>query len=239
MKHTLRGLCVVVFLIGAGAFLQAQIGSGGTSPAGQSPAGQSVDVSDAQSSQPFVIEYVSSSVDPNGIGTVTGSKTRYVKADGEWRIVIRRNHGQAVPPEGAKEVAVYGGTPEGVYEKKDSSMKRRYVSPSSDQTILRLYRSPNYLRSHPDFVRTDEVAGIKVYVLRTWVDPANAGQWEEISYSPSTGLAPLRTVTHFSDGSEIREDAVSVEFKEVPEDLNGDLKSLPLLPIEKKIQKNR
>jgi hypothetical protein len=38
------------------------------------------------------------------------------------------------------------------------------------------------------------------------------------------------------DGSEIRREAVSVVFKDVPEDLNHDLKNLPITPKEKNNQ---
>lgn len=38
---------------------------------------------------------------------------------------------------------------------------------------------------------------------------------------------------HFRDGSEIRHEAISVEFKELPEDLNDDLRNLPIKQKEK------
>src|SRR5262249_31625678 len=80
----------------------------------------------------------------------------------------------------------YAGTPDGVFEKKPNSATRRFVSPSSvsqksDQAILKLYRSHNYLRTHPDFVRMDEVAGPKVYVLITGA-PANPTQCQDNAY---------------------------------------------------------
>lgn len=232
MKNVWRGICVAIFVFGAVSLFQAQ-----KRAAGFQVANQSVDVSDTEPAQAFVVEYVDSSVSSDGTVAVTGSTTRHVKADGEWRLVLRRNNGQTVSSEGAKEVTVYGGTPDGVFEKKINSATRRYVSPSSDQSILQLYRSHNYLRSHREFVRTDQVAGLKVYVHRIEVgDAANPGQWQERSFCPKTGLTALRSVIHLSDGSEIRREAVSVEFKDVPEDLNHDLKNLPITPKEKKIQ---
>jgi hypothetical protein len=235
MKNIWRGLCVAIFIFGAVSVFQAH-----KRAAGVEVTNQSIDVSDTESAQAFVVEYVDSNVSSGGTVTLTGSSTRQVKANGEWRLVIRRNNGQMASTEGSNEVATYGGTPDGVYETKNDSATRRYVSPSSvspssDQTILQLYRSHNYLRAHSEFVRKDRVAGLDVYVLRTEV--ANSpGQWIEKAYSPRTGLAALRTVIHMSDGSEVRREAVSVVFNEIPENLNEDLENLPITPGKKKIQ---
>jgi hypothetical protein len=80
----------------------------------------------------------------------------------------------------------------------------------------------------------DRVADLDVYVLKTEV--ANSpGLWIERAYSPRTGLASLRTVIHMSDGTEVRQEAVSVVFKEIPENLNHDLENLPIRQTKKKI----
>lgn len=230
MKNVWRGICVAIFVVGVVSIFQAQK----RNAAGFTLANQSSNVSDSEPAQAFVVEYVDSSVSADGTVTVTGTTTRYVKADGEWRLILRRNNGLTASSESSRET-VYGGTSDGVFEKETNSASRRYVSQSSDQNILRLFRSHNYLRNSRDFIRTDEVAGLKVYVLRGVADIANPSQWQERSYSPKTGLTILRSVLHMTDGSEIRREAVSVEFKEVPEDLNQDLKNLPIHK-EKKIQ---
>jgi hypothetical protein len=232
MKNVWRGICIAIFVFGAASLLQAS-----KRAAGFQLTNRSVDVSDTEPGQAFVVEYVDSSVSSDGTVAVTGRTTRYVKADGEWRLVLRRNTGQTSSSDGSKEVAVYGGTSDGVFEKKSNSATRRYVSPSSDQSILQLYRSHNYLRNQREFVRTDDVAGLKVYVLRIEnTDIGNPEEWLERSYSPTTGLTILKFVSHMRDGSEIRREAVSVVFKDVPEDLNHDLKNLPITPKEKNNQ---
>jgi hypothetical protein len=222
MKNIWRGICVAVFVFGAVSVFEAQKRTASLGVANQSTK-PSIDVSDTEPALGFVVEFVDSNVSPDGKVTTMGSTTRYVKADGEWRLEMRRNNG-ARP-------LTYSGTPDGVFEKNDSA-SRRYVSPStispsSDQRILELYRSHNYLRSHPEFVRMDQIAGLDVYVLRTAV-PNDPTQWRESAYSPRTGLTTLRSVLHQSDGSEIRREAVNVEFKDIPENLNHDLKSLPI-----------
>ena len=61
----------------------------------------------------------------------------------------------------------------------------------------------------------------------------------EDSYSPKIGIGSLRAIVHFRDGSEVRSEAVSVEFTEVPEDLNDDLKELPIKNIEEKMRNSK
>ena len=68
----------------------------------------------------------------------------------------------------------------------------------------------DYIRS-PDFIGTDEIAGLLVYRLR---GNREDGSWVELSYSPKVGLIPLRIVDHRSDGSEHRRAAVEVELRE-------------------------
>jgi len=229
VKNSLRGLCIVIFIFGAILFLQAHKNANALRSTVQS-----IDVSDAEPAQPFTVEYVSSSIGVDGTVTVTARTTRYVKADGEWRLELRRNTAKRGEPEELQEGRVYAGTAGGVFQRENNSESRSYVSPSDDQTTLRSYRSRNYLRNHPEFFRMDEVAGLEVYVFRVNIsDTANPGYWMEISYSPRTGITPLRTVRHSSDGSETRQEAIAVEFKNVPEDLNRDLKALPIRPREK------
>jgi hypothetical protein len=229
VKNCLRGLCIVVFIFGAILFLQAHKNANALRSTVQT-----IDVSDAEPAQPFTVEYVTTSIGTDGTVTVNGRTTRYVKADGEWRLELHRNTAKPGSPEAFGETMVYAGTAGGVFKRENKSESRSYVSQSDDQTTLHSYRSRNYLRNHREFFRMDEVAGLEVYVFRVEIrDTAQPGYWKETSYSPRTGITALRTVMHSSDGSEIREEALAVEFKNVPEDLNGDLKALPIRPKEK------
>jgi hypothetical protein len=230
LKNRLRGLCTVVFIFGAILFLQAHKNANALPRSTV----QTIDVSDAEPARPFTVEYVTTSIGTDGTVTVTGRTTRYVKAAGEWRLELHRNTAKPGFPEAFGETMVYAGTAGGVFKRENNSESRSYVSQSDDQTTLHSYRSGNYLRNHPEFFRKDEVAGLEVYVFRVDIrDAAQPGYWMEISYSPRTGITPLRTVMHSSDGSEIREEALAVEFKNVPEDLNADLKALPIKRREK------
>ncbi len=63
-------------------------------------------------------------------------------------------------------------------------------------------------------VRTEEVAGLKVYVLMV------GGNLEQ-SYSPLTGTTPLKTVIYSEPGDAVPvlvQEAVNVEFRELSHD---------------------
>ncbi|HTG14589.1 MAG TPA: hypothetical protein VK747_04895, partial [Blastocatellia bacterium] len=165
------------------------------------------------------------------------------KANGEYRYIV-------YGPDGPKDdnplskhsdrLTIYAALSDGVYTKGVGSNTLTYESPRADDKAMEFFRSHKSLRNNRDFVRTDEVAGLKVYVMRTEIkDPAAEIEWIETSYSPKTGLVALRDIVHFRNGSEVRSEAVSVEFKEVPEDLNDDIKDLPIQNIEEKIRKQR
>lgn len=235
-KNPLRGLCIVIFIFGAIVFAQARKHANAPQSNLQAANGQkNIDINDAEPAQPFTVEYVSSTIDASGAVTINGRATRYVKADGEWRLVLHVNSGKPGAPEDLKESRVYAGSEGSVFKREsNNSLSRSYVSASDDQITLRAYRSRNYLRNHFEFFRMDEVVGLELYVFRVEInDAANPIIWIETSYSPLTGITPLRTVKHLNDGSEIKQEAIAVVFKIVAADLNSDLKALPIGPKEK------
>ena len=230
MRNIWRGLSLTVFLIGLISFPNIH-----KRVSGSQVQDKPYSFSDLEPVQSFIAKFVDSKVDPAGKVTITGSRTRYVKANGEWREVILRLVSPDTPSQKTELKTEYAGTPDGVFEKQSNVASRRYVSGWGNQQMLDSFRSPYYLRSNQEFVRTEQITGLVVYVQRSEVkDPAHQGYWIETSHSPKTGLHSLKRVLHFSDGSEIRCEAVSVEFTEVPETLNDDLKSLPITQKEEK-----
>lgn len=159
-KNIWRWFCIAIFLFGGVSFLHAN-----KSAVGFQKPGKPVDVSDTEPALSYVVECANSQVGSDGKITVIGITTRYTKADGEWRQEFRRHNGPEAMSARPGPPAVYGSTSEGVFQKQNDSGTRRYVSQPSDENIRQLYRSHNYLRAHPDFVGTDEVAGLKVYVV--------------------------------------------------------------------------
>lgn len=230
MRKIFRGASLAVFLAGLITFAQVRHNT----PASQAPgketgANQVQDkensANDVEPARAFVLDSVQTQVDANGVATAHVYTTRYVKANGEWRL---GPYGFA--PEDRltnKGSNFYAGTPDGVVAKRGGSDSLRSVSPSPDQQMVDYFRTHSSLRSNPRFVRTEQLAGLEVYVLRTEFDDSHPEQWVETSYSPMTGSTPLRRIFHFHDGSEMRKEAIRITFQEVAEDLNDDLKALP------------
>jgi hypothetical protein len=226
MKYLFRTLCVSVFLVGLLALSQAQ-NSNNTQ-------------NDIEPAQSYVVTSVQYFISPDGSAKIVSRRTRYVKANGEWRLELYGPKGKDASSKNSEETPVYAGGSDGVSARPAGSNLRRYVSPEADQQMLDFFRSHKSLRNHREFVRNDEVAGLLVYVLRAeFNDPANPQEWQEESYSPKTGFTPLRKIIHFRDGSEIRIEAVSVEFKEVPENLNDDMKALPMKQEDKSSERKK
>jgi hypothetical protein len=222
MKATYRILCITVFLIGVMTFLQA---SGNQSDG-------LADDKDTEPALPFVVSYIETHVSSDGSEKVVGGRTRYVKANGEWRLVLHGARGNELPPESThtSNDPVYAALPEGVFAKGSGSKERRQVSEGlPDERMSQFFRSHRSLSNHAGFIRTDKLAGLEVYVLRTETPHFSV----EDSYSPKTGYTPLRKVVRYTDGTEIRIEATRVEFKEIPEDLNSDLKTMPTRPKDK------
>src|ERR1044072_432076 len=210
MRKAWRALCLVIFVIGSVTYSQVR---------------NDANSNDVEPALPFVAAYVDSYVAPDGKVEETGWRTRYVKADGEWRLVLHGPKSDA----GLVEPPVYVGTSEGMFGKGSGLDYRKSFSPPAPKNLLDVFRSHKFLRNHQEFSRTDTIAGLKVYILRVEItnldDPQ---QWIERSYSPKTGRNSLRDITHLRDGSEYRSEVTKIEFKEIPENLNDDVKALPV-----------
>jgi hypothetical protein len=213
MKNLWRVLCLALFVTGVVSFSQTQVRDK-----------EENDV--VEPALPFLVITTHYRISPDGTKSDLGERIRYVKANGEWR--QSRYDSSKAETEINKESPVFANTDEGVFAKAPGIDERKFVSSPADRQMQECFRSHRCLRKQLSFVRTDEVAGQKVYVLRTDVtDPASPIEWVEQSYSPKTGYIALRNVKRFRDGSQVIMEAAKVEFKDVPENLNDDIKSLP------------
>lgn len=215
MKKGFRVLCLFVFVIGALSFSLARDKKKG----------------DIEPSRSFVIVAYEAQATPDGKMTITGWRTRYVKANGEWKTVIHGANATAAFTKDNTGFAgtsspVFAGTTEGVFAKASGSNERKSLSPPSPEGLQNQFHSHAYLKNHPEFVRMDSIVGLEVYVLRG-VNREYPNYWIETSYSPLTGRTPLRTVEHSLDGSEFIIEAVRIEFRDVPDNLNEDITTLP------------
>ena len=210
MRKAWRALCLVIFVIGSVTYSQVR---------------NDANSNDVEPALSFVATYVDSYVAPDGKVEVTGWRTRTVKANGEWRLVLHGPKSDA----GLVEPPVYVGTSEGMFGKGSGLDYRKSFSPPPPKGMLDAFRSHKSLMNHPEFSRTDTIAGLKIYVLRVEItNPDDPQQWIERSYSPKTGFTPLTSITHLRDGSEYRSEVTKIDFKEIPENLNDDVKALPV-----------
>lgn len=218
MKNILRASCAAVFLIGLLVFALPQTSSH------QQFSSRSPD--DIEPAQSFVMTLVQYRVSQDGARTVLTTSTINQKANGEARNVCHGADGR---------LTIYATLADGVYTKGDGSNALIYESPRKTEEMLEFYRSPRSLSNAPNLVRTDKIAGLQVYVLRQeTANPDTPIEWVEQSYSPKTGVTWLRMVVHFRDGSEVTSEATRLEFVEVPDALNDDLKDLPISNLEEK-----
>ena len=211
MNNPWRRSCLAVFILGVVAYTASFSQSSTTSKA------------DAEPALSYIVITANYRIDSSGIKTDLGDRVRYVKPNGEWQQTA--NH----ETKNNKESAVIASTEEGVFAKAPGYPERKFISQTADPQMQKCFRSVRCLQMQKDFVRTEEVAGLKVYVLRSEIsNPEIPIDWVEQSYSPKTGYVPLRHVKHFRDGSEMVEEATKVEFKDVPDNLNEDLQRFPI-----------
>lgn len=164
----------------------------------------------------------------NADGSRTDLRDRivYAKANGEQRVTpFEPNNATGSNPPSP----VIARTEEGLFVTSPGISERKLLSSTAvPQLMQECFRSARCLSANKRFVRTEELAGLQVYVYRDNMPPSNGREWIEQSYSPKTGFLELRKVSHFRDGTEDVLEARSVEFKDVPDDLNDDIKAMPI-----------
>jgi len=233
MKNIARALCVAVFLIGLMVFSLAQ--------SSKQAQDNSYVADDIEPAQPYVEKVIQYRINQDGSKQIVSMSTVYHKANGEYRLVSHGPNGlKADNPlsKHSNEAYIMAVMPDGLYSKSIGSDTLRYESGRATEEMLQFYRSRKNLKNNSNFVRMGKVAGLEVYVLREEIkNPASSVEWVEESYSPKIGLRGLLKVIHFREGWELVSEVLSVEFKEVPEDLNDDLKDLPINNLEEKMRK--
>lgn len=108
-----------------------------------------------------------------------------------------------------------------VYEIKADGI--RYSGIAWTEEMREKMRSSQFLRSSPQFVREETVAGMRTFVLRG----EGSGDWIEKYYAPETGGTALKTVMNTNNGGYRITEAINVQFR----DVSDDEVALPNLPI--------
>jgi|GEM_PF-2029448 len=158
---------------------------------------------------PFVVTYQHYRRTQNSV-TPTGMTVKVVNAERAWREVTFYTGGARTED---------GSDGESCFNVSGDSLQYQ----QEDNTFTDQFNSEVALRNNPEFVRTETVAGLTTFVLRS---RENDGFWFEQWYSPKTGGLALKLVVHDTMSERITE-AVSVQFRDVSE----QEVSLPPLPV--------
>jgi hypothetical protein len=150
----------------------------------------------------FVMQSLVSQSENGASLTPIGFYIRAVSSTGEWKETRYSFDGKVSALVGAKD---------GLYVINENS--KQLYGESNPELFRSAMRSEEKLQRSPQFIGTDEVAGIKTYVLRHKMG-------DEGHYSPLTGATPLKLVFRASlEGPPVRViEALSVEFRPVSEE---------------------
>jgi CheY-like chemotaxis protein len=100
--------------------------------------------------------------------------------------------------------------------------KQEWLSRAIDENEV---WSLDELRSHPQFVRTEQLLGLQVYVFRNEI---SAQDWSEMWFVPETGRIPLKIHTSYDGGKEQHVvEPISLSFGEIPDSVFDG----PTLPV--------
>ncbi|MGA9773076.1 MAG: hypothetical protein WBV94_28860 [Blastocatellia bacterium] len=174
----------------------------------------------------FIVQYVVSDSEDTNPPVPQEYRIRAVNSTGEWKETRYSFDGK---------VSTLGASGEGVYI--ITGKARQYYGKNAPDMIRNTWRSEEDLTGDQQFIRTENLAGVKTFVLKQ-----DLGNMEsETNYALETGLTPLKTVIRAKPetGKKLLNvtEAVNIEFRE----LSDKEVQLPDLPVrfdlvEEKIQ---
>ncbi len=208
MKRTLNALCLAVFLAGLVVYSRTRDGN------------------DTEAARSYVVVMEHFHTTADGSRTDLAQRIVFVKANGELR---QTNYDLKNGQNLNRDAPAVARFEDGLFATAFGVSERNLISSTAvPPEMQKCFRSAECLRANRRFTRTEELAGLQVYVFHDNAPSSQPLEWIEQSYSPKTGFLELRTVRHFRDGSEDVLRAASVEFKSVPDDLNDDIRSMPV-----------
>jgi hypothetical protein len=137
---------------------------------------------------------------------------RAVSSTGEWKETRYSFDGK---------ISTWGATKEGLFSVNGNAPQ--YFGDYDMEVAKNAMRSEEDLKKHPQLVRTEQIAGLRAYVLRDV-------HGSEGYYSPETGKTILKEIIHASPNTDTivhLTEALKVEFR----DLSEDEAQLPDLPL--------
>ncbi|MFY9554575.1 MAG: hypothetical protein WAV20_11870 [Blastocatellia bacterium] len=137
---------------------------------------------------------------------------RFVRSPGNWKEIRTDVKSQTVRTQVAKDGNQY----------EVGTEKQEWLSRAIAENEV---WSLDELRTHPQFVRTEQLLGLQVYVFRNEI---SAQDWGEMWFAPETGRIPLKIHTSYDGGKEQHiVEPISLNFGEIPDSVFDG----PTLPV--------
>jgi hypothetical protein len=138
--------------------------------------------------------------------------TRFVRSPGNWKEIRTDVKSQTVRTQVAKDGNQY----------EVGAKKQEWLARAIDENEVWSF---DELRSHPQFVRAEQLLGLQVYVFRHEI---SAQDWDEMWFAPETGRIPLKIHTSYDGGKEQHiVEPMSLSFGEIPDSVFDG----PTLPV--------
>lgn len=155
-------------------------------------------------------------INPTNNSQYVEKKTRYVSANGSWRVVITNEDGKTMQQFFERGRGFFK-----VDERNKKLKKNNLAStePAAPQTA-------EQLRSSPQFLRTEEVLGFTTYILRV-TDQATGKPMTDLYYAVQLGGIPLKVINYDYGKQTLVDEAVSITFGEP----NSSLTKGPDYPV--------
>lgn len=163
-----------------------------------------------EAARAFTLISFESGVDSKGVKQVHALRILEVDANGN-QILTK----YPINQNGHNEWSKTEVTKENIIRSDSSGKFATSPQPFDPQKMAELHdkwRTEAFYKNHREFVRTEEILGLEVFILRSQ-SQKRQDEWTETAFSPKTGIVPLRFIKHHSDGSEIVIEPIKIEFR--------------------------
>ena len=154
--------------------------------------------------RPFILTTASFKIISNGPPILEHISTRFARSSSYWKEVSTDIKSQTVSTKVAKEGNVY----------EVGAKKKEWLSTAANQDDL---MTPENLRNHPQFARTEQLLGLTTYVHRHSISPED---WSEMWFAPETGRVPLKIHINLEAGRQQNiVEPLSLTFGDIPDNV--------------------
>ncbi len=151
---------------------------------------------------PFTLTTAKFRIINNGPPLLEYVATRFARTSSYWKEIRTDVRSQTIRTQEAKEGGIYDVGAE----------KKEWLSKTTDMDE---WYTDDTLRANPQFVRTEQLLGLTVYVLRLEI---SSEDWSETYHAPETGRTPFKIHNSYHGGKEqYIVEPMSLTFGEIPD----------------------